>query len=175
MGININLTDIDIGSAPGDKTGDPGRTAFSTINNNNAIIEAAIEDASIKGFTISCCDEEQTIEERLALLTTDILRTTRMPYALVLTEVRANVNAADSGGDITLDLLENGVSILDSGLLVIPAGSETSYGHSPAPLSELIILEDSRKIQVEHVSSPTGGAATGLEVQLIGYAIWITN
>lgn len=34
------LTDVDIGSAPNDGTGDPLRTAFDNINGNNAILEA---------------------------------------------------------------------------------------------------------------------------------------
>lgn len=37
----LTLADVGIGAAPGDGTGDPARTAFSTINANNALIEAA--------------------------------------------------------------------------------------------------------------------------------------
>ena len=35
----LTLSDVNIGAAPDDGTGDPARTAFSTINSNNALIE----------------------------------------------------------------------------------------------------------------------------------------
>lgn len=38
----ITLTDIDVGLAPGDGLGDPGRTAFQAINVNNAELEAEV-------------------------------------------------------------------------------------------------------------------------------------
>ena len=42
---DVSLTDVNIGSAPGDGTGDPARTAFTKINNNNADIEADLNAA----------------------------------------------------------------------------------------------------------------------------------
>lgn len=36
-----SLTDVNIGTTPNDGTGDPLRTAYDTINGNNAILEAA--------------------------------------------------------------------------------------------------------------------------------------
>lgn len=39
---SVSLTDVNIGSAPNDGTGDPLRTAFGKINANNALIESAI-------------------------------------------------------------------------------------------------------------------------------------
>lgn len=44
--MGVTLTDIDVGSAPGDDTGDPARTAFQAINTNNAELEAKVEDAT---------------------------------------------------------------------------------------------------------------------------------
>lgn len=44
--MGVTLTDIDVGSAPGDDTGDPGRTAFQVINANNSVLEAGVEDAA---------------------------------------------------------------------------------------------------------------------------------
>lgn len=38
----LTLTPIDIGAAPGDGTGDPARTAFDKINENNILIEAIV-------------------------------------------------------------------------------------------------------------------------------------
>jgi len=44
--MGVTLIDIDVGSAPGDDTGDPGRTAFQAINTNNAELESKVEDAT---------------------------------------------------------------------------------------------------------------------------------
>lgn len=44
--MGVTLTDIDVGAAPGDGTGDPARTAFQAINTNNAALEAGVEDAT---------------------------------------------------------------------------------------------------------------------------------
>ena len=60
-------------------------------------------------------------------------------------------------------------------MLTIPAGSETSVGHSPAPELGSTILGDNSKMTIDVVSVGTGATATGLEVTLIGYVIWATN
>ena len=44
----LTLTDVGIGSAPNDGTGDPARTAFGKINDNNALIEAAVDLVSLE-------------------------------------------------------------------------------------------------------------------------------
>jgi hypothetical protein len=44
--MGVTLTDIDIGSAPDDGTGDDARTAFGYINANNAELELKVEDAT---------------------------------------------------------------------------------------------------------------------------------
>jgi hypothetical protein len=174
----LNLTAINVGSAPGDKTGDQGRTAFQTVNTNMALIAGFAADAEIKSFGISVTDEQQTIDERITVLgTTDgILRTIRMPFSFVLLEVRASYNVADSSGDLQLDILENGVSVFASGsALTLGVGSKTSVGYSPAPefAATNIILNDDSEIKIQLLTQPSGGAdGKGLNVTLIGYVIW---
>ena len=174
----LTLQAIDVGSAPGDKTGDPGRTAFQTTNTNMALIAGFAQDAEIKAFTISVTDEQQTVDERITQLgtTDDILRTYRTPYSFVVLEVRASFNVEDSGGDLDLDILEDGVSIFASGsALTIGSGMKTSVGFSPAPVfgATNIILNDDSEIQVQLLNQPSGGSVgRGLNVTLIGYVIW---
>jgi len=174
----LELGAIDVGSAPGDKTGDPGRTAFQTTNTNMALISGFAADAEIKAFTASVTDEQQTVDERIAVLGTsdDILRTFRMPFSFVLLEVRASFNVEDSGGDLDLDILEDGVSIFASGsALTLGSGMRTSVGYSPAPefAATNIILNDDSEIKVQLLSQPSGGSVgKGLNVTLIGYVIW---
>ncbi len=170
----IQLQRIIVGTIAGDNTGDPGRDAFIRINENYDVLELSIEDAERKAFVVACTDENETIEDRLVYLGDDDFKTFRIPYGFVLVEVRASLKTPDAAGDIVLDILEEGVSVLDSGLLVVPAGGKTSVGYSPDPLPDPILLEDDNEIVIQHVNSPTGGAAAGLDVTLIGYVIWTT-
>jgi hypothetical protein len=173
----ITLQAVDIGSAPGDGTGDLSYVAFGKVNSNMAVLVGAMEDAERKAFVASCTDDQQTIEERMTVLgtTNGILRTFRMPFAFVLLEVRASLVGADSAGDIELDILENGVSVFQSGdVLTIAQGQKTSVGYSPAPVLYNVILNDDAEIKVEVVTMPTGTDGVGLNVMLIGYVIWAT-
>jgi hypothetical protein len=170
----IGLQDIGIGVFAGDNTGDPARTAFDKINQNNATLEAAIEDAERKAFTIALTDENETISARLGVLGDDDLMTFRIPYAFVLLEVRAEVKDPDTGNDVILDILEEGYSVLDTNGLIIPAGETTSVGQTNDPLLGTVLLEDNNRITIQHVSSASDCNATGLKVTLLGYVIWVT-
>lgn len=171
----VGLQQVNVGTTPGDGTGDTGRAAFQKVNSNFDILEASLEDAERKAFVIACTDENETIEARLTALGDSDLSTFRMPYAFVLTEVRASLKVEDSGGDVDIDILENGVSIFASGdILTIPAGSKTSVGHSPQPNVLYTILEDDNEITIQNLAAPSGGTAAGLKVTLLGYVIWTT-
>ena len=166
MPIGLNI--IDVGTVPGDRQGDPGRTAFQKINANSQILESAIEDAELKAFVVKCYAKDQVVA-----IETDV-EWWHQPYAFVLTEVRAGVYAEQSGGDIQIDITQNGVSIFDSILLTIPAGSDTSVGYSPAPDVAYTILQDNAKIGIDVVDVGSGATALGLEVIVTGYVIWTT-
>ena len=139
----LGLQKIDVGTIAGDKTGTPGRDAFIIINDNVDLVEAAMEDAERKAFIVS-------LGSGIVAAGTDI-ESFPMPYAFVLLEVRASVKEEQSGDDIQFDIKENGVSILDSILLTIPAGSKNSQGYSPAPDVEYIILEDWSEVSFDIV------------------------
>jgi hypothetical protein len=162
----VNLLGIDVGLAPGDETGDPGRVAFQKVNVNSALIAGAFEDAEIKAFVVKCVAKDVVVAVESAI------EWWRQPYSFVLLEVRASVFQEQSGGDIIIDILENGVSVLDSNMLIIPAGSDTSVGHSPAADIYDIILENNSKMTIDVVDVGTGATAEGLEVTLIGFVIW---
>ena len=165
----ITLQRVDIGTVPGDKTGTPGRSAFDIANDNAGVVEAAMEDAELKAFVVKCVAKGVTIGVEEAV------EWWRQPYAFVVTGARAAVFEAQSGEDIVLDILEDGVSILDSNGLVIPAGSDTSVGHSPAPMIDHVILLDNSLMTIDVVSTGSGATAKGLEVTLLGYVIWVTD
>ncbi len=83
------------------------------------------------------------------------------------------VKPAHPGSRIT----GGGVSILDSALLVIPAGSESSYGYSPAAVIADVILADNAKMEIDIVGAGGSGSGDvlGLEVTLLGYVILATS
>lgn len=162
----IGLQDVYVGTVPGDRTGTPGRNCFEIMNANSAIIEAAIEDAELKAFVVKCVAKDE------AVVAQDSIEWWRQPYAFVLLEVRAACFAS-GGNDVVIDLVENGVSVLDSGLLTIPAGSETSVGYSD-PITGYVILGDNNKMEIDIVEGGGSGSGDvlGLEVTLLGYVIW---
>lgn len=165
----IALQRIDVGTVAGDKTGTPGRDAFIIINDNSDITEEALQDAELKAFVVKC------VAKDVVVAIEEAVEWWRQPYAFVLTEIRAAVFTEQSGGDILIDLKEDGYSILDSILLTIPAGSDTSVGYSPAPDVSYIILGDNAKMTIDVVDTGSGATAEGLEVTLIGYVIWVTD
>ena len=165
----IGLQSVNVGAAPGDNLGDPGRTAFQIVNSNSEIIEAAIEDAELKAFVVKCYAKDTVIEIGTAV------EWWRQPYAFVLTEVRAACFLGQAGSDIEIDINAGGASILGGVPLVIPASTTTSVGHSPQPDVSAVILSDNALMTIDVDDVGSGATATGLEVTLIGYVIWVTS
>jgi hypothetical protein len=90
-----------------------------------------------------------------------------MPFAMTLSDVRANVNTAPTGSTLTVDINESGVSILST-LLTIDATEETSEtAATPAVISDTALADDAEMtIDIDAVGSTTAGK--GLKVWLIG-------
>lgn len=93
--------------------------------------------------------------------------TFRMPYAFVITEVRASLTTAQSSGSIfTVDINENGTSILST-KLTIDNTEKTSKTAATLPvISDSSIADDSEiTIDIDQIGD---GTAKGLKVYLIG-------
>lgn len=130
-------------------------SAYTTVSSNSA-------NWDITPIAIACSDETTD-------LTTGTAKTTfRMPYAMNLTEVRASVNTAPVGNDITVDINEGGASILDANKLTIDDGSKTSVGSSTAyTITDTALADDAEiTIDIDAVGSTTAGK--GLKIWLIG-------
>lgn len=92
--------------------------------------------------------------------------TVRVPYAMTLTGVRANVRTASSSGLVTVDIQKNGTTILST-MLTIDANEKTSTtAATPAVLSATAIADDD---EIEVFINGAGTAAAGLKIALIGY------
>lgn len=96
--------------------------------------------------------------------------TIRAPFAFTLTEVRASVKTAPTGSGITVDINENGVSVLST-KLTIDAGEKTSQtAATPPVISDANIADDAElTIDIDAVGSTVKG--TALKVWLIGVRV----
>lgn len=91
----------------------------------------------------------------------------RMPFAMTLTEVRASVTTAPTGSTITVDINENGTSVLST-KLTIDAGEKTSETAITQPVISDSSLADDSEIRVDIDQIGSSVAGTGLKVWLIG-------
>ncbi len=108
------------------------------------------------------------VSDETTLLTTGTAKVTfRMPFAMRLTDIRANVNEAPTGSVITVDVNEGGTTILST-KLTIDATEETSEtAAAPPVISDNDLAKDAEiTIDIDTVGSTTAGK--GLKVTLIG-------
>lgn len=104
-------------------------------------------------------DETTTITAGTAKLTF------RAPYAFTITEVRASVNTVSSSGLVTVDINENGSSILST-KLTIDASEKTSTTAATAPVISDTSIADDAELTFDIDTAGTG--AKGLKVVIIG-------
>jgi hypothetical protein len=89
----------------------------------------------------------------------------RMPYAATLTGVRASVNAAPTGGVLTVDVNAGGNSVLGSNKLTIDNNETTSVTSDVTATVASADLTDDMLISVD--VDAVNGTPTGLKVTLI--------
>jgi len=112
------------------------------------------------GFAVS--------NETSALLVGTSKVTFRMPHAMELTEVRANVKTAPTGADIIVDINASGSTIMTTDKLEIDAGEKTSQTAATPPVITTTSLADDEEItiDIDQIGSTIAGA--GLKIWLIG-------
>ena len=106
-------------------------------------------------------------DETTALTTGTAKITFRMPHAMTLTAVRANVATAPAGSVLTVDINEGGTTILST-KLTIDAGEKTSTtAATAAVISDTALADDAEiTVDIDAIGSSTAGA--GLKIWLIG-------
>jgi hypothetical protein len=106
-------------------------------------------------------------DETTALTTGTAKITFRMPYAMTLSAVRASLTTAQSAGSIfTVDINENGASILSTKLTIDNTETTSVTAATPPVISDTSLADDA-VITVDIDQIGTSGA-TGLKVTLIG-------
>lgn len=104
--------------------------------------------------------------DEVTAITTGAAKVTfRMPYAFTLEAVRASLTTASSNGLPTVDIKENGVSILST-KLTIDQGEKTSVTAAvPAVIADTVLADDA---EITFNIDVAGTGAAGLKVVLIG-------
>jgi hypothetical protein len=113
---------------------------------------------------IACSDETTALTTGAAKVTF------RMPYAMTLTEVRASVTTAPTGSVLTVDINEDGSSILSTKLTIDASEKTSTTAATPAVISDTALADDAEiTIDIDGVGSSVAGA--GLKVYLIGTVV----
>ena len=107
-------------------------------------------------------------DETTALTTGAAKVTFRMPYAMILTDVRASVTTAPTGGTLlTVDVNETGTTILSTKLTFDASEKTTTTAATPRVISDILLADDAEiTVDIDAVGSTIAGA--GLKVYLIG-------
>jgi hypothetical protein len=103
-------------------------------------------------------------------LTTGVAKATfRMPYAMAVTDVRATVTTAPTGGiPIIVDIKAGGTSIMTTNLLSIDSTQKTSTTAATAPNITTTALADDAEITIDIAQIGVTLAGTGLKIWIIG-------
>ena len=112
-------------------------------------------------FVMACSDQTTAIDS------TGTKLTFYMPYAYTVSEVRASLTTTSSSGTPTIDISENGTSLMTSTKITIDPGDLLSTDSAVQPVLTDTALADESKITID--VDVTGTDATGLIVYIIGY------
>lgn len=137
-----------------------GRMYLLTYDGTDFISDI-IPAVAQESITVACSDETTSLTTGTAKVTF------RMPFAMTLTGVRANVNTAPTGSTIIVDINESGTTILST-KLTIDAGEKTSTtAATAAVISDSALADDAEiTIDIDQVGSTIAGK--GLKVTLNG-------
>lgn len=124
----------------------------------SAIIAAT---GSTQCIPVACSDEVTALTAGAGKVTF------RMPYAFTLSAVRASLTTAQASGSIfTVDINENGTSILST-KLTVDNTEKTNTTAATAPVISDANLADDSEITID-IDQIGDGTAKGLKVYLIG-------
>lgn len=148
-----------------------GSTQEATINLLNQEVSVEVS-AIVQATTFVTNPAPKVIQAACSDETTAITATTgkvsfRMPYAMTLSSVRASLVTAQTSGNIfTVDINENGTSILSTKITIDNTETTSVTAATPFVLSDISLSDDS--IITVDVDQIGDGTAKGLKVTLIG-------
>jgi len=126
---------------------------------NSTASYATVAEAKSETLIVAVSDETTAITTGAAKVTF------RMPWAMTLSTVRANLSTASTSGIPAIDVNEGGVSIFST-TLTIDANEKTSTTAATAAVISDASLADDAEITIDIDAAGTG--AKGLKVTFIG-------
>lgn len=117
--------------------------------------------AQVVAIPIACSDETTPITTGTSKITF------RMPYAMTLTAVRASLGTPQSSGSVvTIDINENGSTILSTKLTIDNSEKTSTTAATPPVISDTALADDAEiTVDIDQVGD---GTAAGLKIYLIG-------
>ena len=117
--------------------------------------------AFTQSFVLACSDETTD-------LTTGTKLTFRMPYAFTVSEVRASLTTAGTGGTlVTVDINEGGTTILSTQITIDASETTSEDASTPPVINDPNLADDAEMtIDIDNVGSTNTGK--GLKVYIIG-------
>jgi hypothetical protein len=134
---------------------DVGGTSSQFIKGDGTLSFEGVE------IGIACSDENTALTTGAAKVTF------RTPFAMTLTEVRANVKTAPTGSVLTVDINETGATILST-KITIDATEKTSETAAIPPIISNLSLSNDAEMTVDIDTIGSTIAGTGLKIWLIG-------
>lgn len=156
---------VEGGTAPVAVTGVGAVTEYMLTNTNNGGWRMYVDQTAV-GTPAQCipiaCSDEST-----ALTAGNAKVTFRMPYAFTLSSVRASLTTPQTSGAIfTVDINENGTSILSTKLTIDNTEKSSVTAATAAVISDTSLANDAEiTIDIDQIGD---GTAKGLKVYLIG-------
>lgn len=138
-------------------------TGGKTYKFMQAVTAALLGQLLAVEIVVACSDESTNLATGTAKVTF------RMPFALTLTKLKADVNTAPVGSTIIVDVNVNGSTLMATTKLTIDENEETSEtAATPAALTTTALAEnDEVTIDFDQVGSSTPGK--GLKVTFVGF------
>lgn len=155
--------DIIVGGASGAAARLAKGTAFQHLRMNSS---AAAQEWAVVTQCIPIAASDET-----TVLTSGVAKVTfRMPFAFKLTAIRASLTTAQTSGSIfTVDVNENGTTIISTKLTIDNTEKSSTTAATPPVISDADLADDAEiTIDIDQIGD---GTAKGLKVYLIGYVV----
>ena len=140
---------------------------YPTTPANNQILQYNFAQARWENKNFPIEIQLAASDETTALTTGTAKVTFRMPHAMTLTAVRASLTTAQTSGSIfTVDINENGTSILSTKLTIDNTEKTSVTATTPPVVSDTALADDAEiTIDIDQIGD---GTAKGLKITLIG-------